>query len=39
MMYNALRSCALSFLVEISIKEVYKHHIFTLDNNFASLMT
>jgi hypothetical protein len=29
-----LQSCALSFLVEIPVKEVYKHHVFTLGNTF-----
>jgi hypothetical protein len=32
-----LWSCDVSFLVEIPVKEVYKHHIFTLDNTFVSL--
>jgi hypothetical protein len=34
-----IRSCGPPFLDEIPIKEVYKHHIFTLDNTFASLTT
>jgi hypothetical protein len=34
-----LRSCSPAFLVEIPVKKVYKHHIFTLDNIFASLIT
>jgi hypothetical protein len=33
------RSSSPLFLVEIPIKEVYEHHLFTLDNTFASLMT
>ena len=33
-----LGSCGSPFLVQIPGKEVYKHHIFTLDNTFATLM-
>jgi hypothetical protein len=33
-----LRSSSPDFLFEIPIKEVYKHHLFTLDNTFASLI-
>ncbi|XP_035819273.1 1-aminocyclopropane-1-carboxylate oxidase homolog isoform X2 [Zea mays] len=35
-----LRSSSLGFLVEIAVKEFYKHYLFILNNNtFASLMT
>jgi hypothetical protein len=34
-----LRSSSPDFLFEIPVKKVYKHHLFTLDNTFASLMT
>jgi hypothetical protein len=34
-----LWSSSPAFLVEIPVKEVYKRHLFTLDNTFSSLMT
>jgi hypothetical protein len=38
MLYNVTWVIWSTFLVEIPVKEVYKHHIFTLDNTFASLI-
>jgi hypothetical protein len=33
-----LRSSSPDFLFKIPVKEVYKHHLFTLDSTFASLI-
>jgi hypothetical protein len=33
-----LRSSSLDFLVEIHVKEVYKHHLFKLDNTLSSVL-
>jgi hypothetical protein len=32
-----LDSCGPPFLVKIPVKDVYKHHIFVVDNTFESL--